>query len=84
VSGPLPVDDLPEEDSTETAYAPVFSPDGRTLALAHPASPVVTLWDVTNGHRVGAFRVRSRGAVGVMSLTFSPDGETVAFVPLSP
>ncbi|MEU4328486.1 nSTAND1 domain-containing NTPase [Nonomuraea dietziae] len=84
VSGPLPVDDLPEEDSTETAYAPVFSPDGRTLALAHPASPVVTLWDVTNGRRVGAFRVRSRGAVGVMSLTFSPDGRSVAFVPLSP
>jgi WD40 repeat protein len=84
VSGPLPVDDLPEEDSTETAYAPVFSPDGRTLALAHPASPVVTLWDVTNGRRVGAFRVRSQGAVGVMSLTFSPDSRTVAFVPLSP
>ncbi|MEV2273144.1 nSTAND1 domain-containing NTPase [Nonomuraea africana] len=81
VSGPLPVDDLPEEDPTETAYSPVFSPDGRTLALTHPLSPMVTLWDVTNGRSIGAFRIRSQEAAGVMSLTFSPDGRTVAFAP---
>ncbi|MEQ4717543.1 helix-turn-helix domain-containing protein [Nonomuraea sp. B19D2] len=83
VSGLLPVDDLPEDDLSETPYSPVFSPDGRTLALTHPASPVVTLWDATNGRNIGAFRVQSQGATGVMYLTFSPDGRTVAFVPLA-
>ncbi|TMR89428.1 WD40 repeat domain-containing protein, partial [Nonomuraea basaltis] len=83
VSGPLPVDDLPENDPAETAYAPVFSPDGRTLALTHPASPVVTLWDATNGRNIGALRVRRQGAVGVLSVAFSPDGRTVAVAPLS-
>ncbi|MGP3959139.1 nSTAND1 domain-containing NTPase [Nonomuraea sp. 3N208] len=83
VSGPLPVDDLPENDPAETAYSPVFSPDGRTLALTHPASPVVTLWDVTNGRNIGTLRVRRQGAVGVLSVAFSPDGRTVAVAPLS-
>nr|WP_223168022.1 helix-turn-helix domain-containing protein [Nonomuraea sp. SYSU D8015] len=83
VSGPLPVDDLPDNHRTETAYAPVFSPDGRTLALTHPASPVVTLWDATNGRNIGALRVRRQAAVGVLSLAFSPDGRTAAVVPLS-
>ncbi|MFI6744348.1 hypothetical protein ACIBI9_66815, partial [Nonomuraea sp. NPDC050451] len=83
VSDPLPVDDLPEDGPTETAYAPVFSPDGRTLALTHPASPVVTLWDATNGRSIGVLRVRRPGAVGVLSLAFSPDGRTVAVVPSS-
>ncbi|MEV0144607.1 MULTISPECIES: helix-turn-helix domain-containing protein [unclassified Nonomuraea] len=83
VSGPLPVDDLPEKDPAKTAYFPVFSPDGRTLALAHPASPVVTLWDATNGRGIGALRVQRAGAVGVLSVAFSPDGTTVAVAPLS-
>nr|WP_281286925.1 helix-turn-helix domain-containing protein [Nonomuraea turkmeniaca] len=83
VSGPLPVDDLPEKDPTETAYSPVFSPDGRTLALTHTASPVVTLWDAANGRNIGALRVRRQGAVGVLSVAFSPDGRTVAVAPLS-
>jgi WD40 repeat protein len=83
VSGPLPVDDLPENDPTETAYDPVFSPDGRTLALTHPASPVVTVWDATNGRNIGALRVRRQRAVGVLSVAFSPDGRTVAITPLS-
>ncbi|MGN9842436.1 nSTAND1 domain-containing NTPase [Nonomuraea sp. H19] len=83
VSDPLPVDDLPENDPTKTAYSPVFSPDGRTLALTHPASPVVTLWDATTGRNVGALRVRRQGAVGVLSMAFSPDGRTVAVAPLS-
>ncbi|MFI7125585.1 helix-turn-helix domain-containing protein [Nonomuraea sp. NPDC050153] len=82
VSGPLPIDDLPENDPAETAYSPVFSPDGRTLALAHPASPVVTLWDATNGRNIGVLRVRRPGAVGVLSMVFSPDGRTVAVAPL--
>ncbi|WP_327587157.1 nSTAND1 domain-containing NTPase [Nonomuraea sp. NBC_00507] len=83
VSGPLPVDDLPDNDPTETAYSPVFSPDGRTLALTHPASPVVTLWDATTGRSIGALRVRRQRAVGVLSVAFSPDGRTVAVAPLS-
>jgi WD40 repeat protein len=83
VSGPLPVDDLPENDPTETAYSPVFSPDGRTLALTHSASPVVTLWDATNGRNIGALRVRRHSAVGVLPVAFSPDGRTVAVAPLS-
>ncbi|WP_345575803.1 helix-turn-helix domain-containing protein [Nonomuraea rosea] len=81
VSGPLPVDDVPEEDPAETAYDPVFSPDGRTLALSHPWSPMVTLWDVTNGHSIGALRVRRSDAVGVWAIAFSPDGRTVAVTP---
>ncbi|MFI7126069.1 helix-turn-helix domain-containing protein [Nonomuraea sp. NPDC050153] len=83
VSGPLPVEDLPENDPAKTAYSPVFSPDGRTLALIHPASPVVTLWDATNGRNIGSLRVRRQRAVGVLSMAFSPDGRTVAVVPLS-
>ncbi|MFI7708766.1 helix-turn-helix domain-containing protein [Nonomuraea sp. NPDC049480] len=81
VSGPLPLDNLPEDDPTQ--YSPVFSPDGRTLAIIHPASPMVTLWDATNGRNIGALRVRRPGAVGVLSLAFSPDGRTVAVAPLS-
>ncbi|MBN6057644.1 helix-turn-helix domain-containing protein, partial [Nonomuraea sp. RK-328] len=83
VSGPLPVDDLPENDPAETAYSPVFSPDGRTFALTHPASPVVTLWDAASGRNIGALRVRRQSAVGVLSVAFSPDGRTVAVTPLS-
>ncbi|SEH02155.1 WD40 repeat [Nonomuraea solani] len=84
VSGPLPVENLPEEDPEETTYGPVFSPDGRTLALVHPLSPMVTLWDATNGRRIGAFRIRSGRAKGVTSLVFSPDGRTVAIAPFNP
>ncbi|MEV0612016.1 helix-turn-helix domain-containing protein [Nonomuraea sp. NPDC050404] len=72
------IEDLRED----TAYSPVFSPDGRTLALSHPASPVVSLWDSTSGRALGALRVRSRGAVGALPVTFSPDGRTIAVVPL--
>ncbi|MFB4262041.1 hypothetical protein [Nonomuraea sp. GTA35] len=79
VGGPLPVGDLPGE----TAYFPVFSPDGRTLALTHPASPVVTLWDAASGRGAGEFRVRGQGAVGVLSAAFSPDGRTLAVALLS-
>ncbi|MFI6744507.1 WD40 repeat domain-containing protein, partial [Nonomuraea sp. NPDC050451] len=81
VSGPLPVDDVPEEDPAETSYDPVFSPDGRTLALTHPWSPVVTLWEVANGRSIGVLRVRRPGAIGVWSIAFSPDGRTVAVAP---
>ncbi|WP_171075147.1 WD40 repeat domain-containing protein, partial [Nonomuraea basaltis] len=84
VSGPLPIADLPEEDPSETAYEPVFSPDARTLALTHPLSPMVTLWDLTTGRNIGTFHVRSQKANGVDSLAFSPDGRTVAFVPRNP
>nr|SBO98048.1 High-affnity carbon uptake protein Hat/HatR [Nonomuraea gerenzanensis] len=79
VGGPLPVGDPPGE----AAYSPVFSPDGRTLALTHPASPVVTLWDAANGRALGALRVRGPAA-GVLSAAFSPDGGTVAIALLTP
>ncbi|NJP91370.1 WD40 repeat domain-containing protein [Nonomuraea sp. FMUSA5-5] len=78
VGGPLPVADLPGK----SRYFPVFSPDGRTLALTHTASPVVTLWDATTGRATGALRVREPAAVGVLSVAFSPDGRTLAIAPL--
>ncbi|MCP2355394.1 WD40 repeat protein [Nonomuraea thailandensis] len=78
VSGPLPAGDPPRE----TAYSPVFSPDGRTLALTHPASPVVSLWDAANGRHLGALRAGGPAA-GVLSAAFSPDGGTVAIALLT-
>ncbi|MEV4379946.1 helix-turn-helix domain-containing protein [Streptosporangium sp. NPDC049644] len=72
---PLPGDPpLPEAGP----YSPVFSPDGRTLALIHAQSTVVTFWDVATRARTGDFTVRRRSADGVRDLVFSPDGRTVA------
>ncbi|WP_063780773.1 nSTAND1 domain-containing NTPase [Nonomuraea sp. SBT364] len=82
VGGPLPVGDPPGSDPAQTAYSPVFSPDGRTLALTHSASPVVTLWDAASGRGLGALRARRQGAAGVLTAAFSPDGRTIAIVPL--
>ncbi|OPG12486.1 WD40 repeat domain-containing protein [Microbispora sp. GKU 823] len=77
-------DDPPENASPEgEGYEPVFSPDGRTLALTHPMSRVVTLWDVATNARIGAFELRWRGAGGVSRLVFSSDGRTVAVTPNS-
>ncbi|WP_283133241.1 helix-turn-helix domain-containing protein [Rhizohabitans arisaemae] len=59
-------------------YHPVFGPDGRTLALTHPGSPTVSLWDIATGTRIGDIRVRARNAAGVRALAFSPDGATAA------
>ncbi|GAA0820905.1 helix-turn-helix domain-containing protein [Streptosporangium amethystogenes subsp. fukuiense] len=59
-------------------YSPVFSPDGRTLALIHAQSTTVTLWDVATRTRTGDFTVRRQSADGVRDLVFSPDGGTVA------
>ncbi|TYB70219.1 hypothetical protein FXF51_03910 [Nonomuraea sp. PA05] len=78
VGGPLPVADLPEG----TAYSPLFSPDGRTLVLTHPRSPVVTLWDTRDARHLGALRLRSPRAAGVLSVAFSPGGETAAIATL--
>ncbi|GAA2207812.1 hypothetical protein GCM10009850_032700 [Nonomuraea monospora] len=78
VGGPLPVADLPGG----TAYSPLFSPDGRTLVLTHPQSPVVTLWDTRDGRHLGAVRLRSPGAAGVLSVAFSPGGGTAAIATL--
>ncbi|MER5627810.1 helix-turn-helix domain-containing protein [Streptosporangium sp. NPDC002544] len=65
---------LPEAEP----YSPVFSPDGRTLALIHAQSTVVTFWDVATRARIGDFTVRRQSADGVRDLVFSPDGRTVA------
>ncbi|MEU0479146.1 helix-turn-helix domain-containing protein [Streptosporangium sp. NPDC006013] len=59
-------------------YSPVFSPDGRTLALIHAQSTVVTFWDVATRARTGDFTVRRQSADGVRDLVFSPEGRTVA------
>ncbi|MCK2212794.1 helix-turn-helix domain-containing protein [Actinomadura sp. ATCC 31491] len=83
VSGPLPLDGHPDQGSGETGYVPAFSPDGRILALSHPLSPTVTLWDATTGRGLGTFRAHDPDAIGIMSLTFSPDGGTVVFATTS-
>lgn len=53
------------------AAAPVFSPDGRTLAVSTGSG--VQLWDLTTGRVRSTLPTRSPSAVA-----FSPDGRTLA------
>ena len=71
--------------SREPIAAVQFSPDGRILAVASgdageasgssSASGAVTLWDVDGRRELGPLSGHERAA---SSITFSPDGRTVA------
>jgi WD40 repeat protein len=52
--------------------AAVFSPDGQTLATMDWMNNAIWLWDVTNAKFLGGFETPSS------SLSFSPDGKTMA------
>jgi WD40 repeat protein len=72
--------------------AVAFSPDGKTLAsyssttmppvpglVDRPATTgnIVKLWDVASGRKAASFS-RTGGGSAVVSMTFSPDGRTLA------
>ena len=67
-----------------------YSPDGRTLAVGHmhtapghDAWGWVTLWDAATGtlrHRLGGLTPDVLHIGSIRSLTFSPDGRTLAIV----
>ncbi len=71
----------PVEDRVRTgdnsAHAPMFSPDGRLLALADSYGEVA-LWDPSTGRRLSVLPGSDRG---VRALSFSPDGTTLAVCP---
>ncbi len=50
-----------------------FSPDSKTLATSNwDSSPIVELWDVTNGQQIGALKGHT---AGIRTVAFSPDGK---------
>src|SRR5687767_1560247 len=55
---------------------PVFSPDGRALAVADFAANEVRLWDVSAGKVQETFK----GGWGLGNPVFSPDGHLLALV----
>ena len=60
--------------SQERQARPAISQDGRYLA-AGTQSNLIHLWDVNSGHQLGVFRGH---VAGVLGLSFSPDGKTLA------
>ena len=56
-------------------HALAFHPDGKTLALAHSHSPIISLWDVATGRKLATLRGHEEGAT---QLAFSPDGSLLA------
>ncbi|HEX9990798.1 MAG TPA: WD40 repeat domain-containing protein [Chloroflexia bacterium] len=67
-----------KRNQTGPAKSVTFSPDGKTLAVAHGDAQdwTVRLWDLT---RPGSMPKKLRGDGGVfMSVAFSPDGKLLA------
>jgi WD40 repeat protein len=58
-------------------YALAFSPDGATLATADPSDGEVELIDATTGRLRSSIKL-GEPERGILLLTFSPDGETIA------
>ncbi len=63
-------------DGDGLALALVFSPDGRTLAVA--SSDLLKLWDIDNGQVLHTFEFQVDWGGGRPPLSFSPDGHRFA------
>lgn len=60
-----------------TGSALKFSPDGRHLAVAGENGLAIQLWDVERGQKL--WQEHPADAYGINSISFSPDGETLAY-----
>jgi WD40 repeat protein len=56
-------------------YAIAFSPDGKRIVLGGFQEPIAELWDIAAHKRLALLRGHTEG---VESLTFAPNGKTVA------
>ncbi len=68
----------------DAAQGAVFSPDGRSLAVAHAFGSHITLWDVLTQKAIGHFGEHDPSDYAVFSankfVQFSPDGQLLAFL----
>jgi WD40 repeat protein len=55
-----------------------FSPDVKTVATSHYGDTSITLWEVATGKARAVLKVQKGQEGKVWSLTFSPDGKTLA------
>src|SRR5438128_2428320 len=70
----------PAGNAANTFWCAVFSPDGRTLAAVGGAQETpgkLMVWDLPKAR----IKFQANEAKGIRSLTYSPDGRTLALTP---
>ncbi len=61
-------------EGTFIEFEPVFSPDGKRIAIALNQKNVIAVWDVASGKRLATLKGHSKGING---LAFTPDGHRI-------
>jgi WD40 repeat protein len=75
---------VPRANAVEEELANMFasaavSSDGQVLAVATEGE-ILNLWDITTGKRLNRFQLSNGRIATINSLTFAPDGHSVAFI----